>query len=508
MSEQQKIQNKMVGAAKWSFLGECASKLIVPITNMILARILEPQHFGVLSIVVMITNFADLFTDAGFQKYLIQHSFKSNEELYEYASVAFWTNMGITMFVWTIIFVTAKPLSIMLGKPGYQWVIRIGSTKLFLTAFTSVQRAIYQRAFDYKTLSWVRIVVAMIPVVITIPLALMGFLYWSLIIGTLASEFVYAFILTAKSQWKPRKYYSIKKLKKMFSFSVWSLVEQFTIWVACYADTLILSVFLTDYMVGMYKQPESIISSVFNVFAATFFTILFSALSRMNDVKDEKGFWEIVFKTQLMSAVIIFPLSAGIYLYRELVTNIILGAQWKMAIEVVGLMALSTGLQTVMNSTASEIYRAKGEPKVSVFAQILYIMCLIPLAVMGIMQGFEEFVRIRALISVVFMLIHYSIIRYRYKISFNKVFENIKYPLIATLIMSICVWLIQQTDKTNFLISIFGIPVGVIVYILVVCCFKPVRQIAYGVLTKIPEKGILSKILVGIKTLLNLYEKW
>ena len=353
-----------------------------------------------------------------------------------------------------------------------------------------------------------RIVVAMIPIVITIPLALMGFLYWSLIIGTLASEFVYALILTAKSEWKPGRYYSLNKLKKMFSFSIWSLVEQFTIWVACYADTLILSVFLSDYMVGMYKQPESMISSVFNIFAATFFTILFSALSRMNDVKDENGFWEIVFKTQLMSAIIIFPLSAGIYLYRELVTNIILGAQWKMAIDVVGFMALSTGLQTVMNSTASEIYRAKGEPKVSVVAQILYILCLIPLSVIGILQGFEIFVKIRAFISAIFMLIHYSIIRFRYKISFDKVLKNIKYPLIATIVMSVCVWMVQRVAKTNLLVSAAGIPFGVIIYILVVCYFKPVRQIIYGIITKFSENGTFSSALVGVKKILNFYEKW
>lgn len=506
MSDRSLLQNKMVGAAKWSFLGECASKLIVPFTNMILARILEPQHFGVLSIVVMITNFADLFTDAGFQKYLIQHFFKTDEELYEYASVAFWTNMVITVVIWSVIFILAEPLANILGKPGYQWVIRIGSMKLFLTAFTSVQRAIYQRSFDYKTLSWVRIVVAMIPIVITIPLALMGFLYWSLIIGMLASEFMYALILTTKSKWRPCKYYSYKKLKKMFSFSVWSLVEQFTIWLSCYADTLILSLFFSDYMVGMYKQPESIISSIFNVFAATFFGILFSALSRMNDVEDNIGFWNIVFKTQLTTAIIIFPLSAGLYLYRDLVTNIMLGSQWQMAVSVVGLMALSTGIQTVMNSTASEIYRAKGEPKVSVTAQILYIMCLIPFAVISVKHGFETFVKVRACMSIVFMLIHYGIIKYRYKVSFMRVLANIRYPLVATVIMAGCVAGIQYFAQEKFIVNLSGIPVGIIIYTLVVCSFEPVRKIAWGILEKISSKGILGNILKCVEKLLNFYE--
>lgn len=506
MSDKSLLQNKMVGAAKWSFFGECASKLIVPITNMILARILIPDHFGVLSIVVMITNFADLFTDAGFQKYLVQHNFKSDEEMYDYASVAFWTNMAITIFIWLLIFVLARPLSIVLNKPGYQWVIRIGSMKLFLTAFTSVQRAIYQRCFDYKTVAWVRIIVALIPVVITIPLALAGFLYWSLIIGLLASELVYAVILTAKSKWKPKKYYSFEKLKKMFSFSIWSLVEQITIWLSCYADTLILSIFLTDTLVGMYKQPENMISSIFNIFSATFMSILFSALSRLNDQKDEKDFWNIVFKTQLTVATTIVPLSVGIYLYRELATQIMLGSQWDMAIVVVGLMALSTGIQTVMNNTASEIYRAKGEPKVSVLAQTLYIIWLIPLSVVSVKHGFDTFVKVRAFMSIIFMFIHYGIIRYRYQIRFSSVLSNVKYPVLASAVMYAVVWAVQRFAGENVLINLLGIPVGMIIYTLVVCCFKPVRQIIRGVIAKFPSNGVMGIFVRGIRKFLDLYQ--
>lgn len=503
MSNQQVIKDKMFRAAKWSFLGECATKLVVPFTNMILARILAPSHFGVLSIVTMITSFADLFTDAGFQKYLVQHRFKSDEELYEYASVAFWTNLVVTTIIWIMIAIAAVPLADFLNKPGYQWVIRIGSMKLFLTAFTSVQRAIYQRSFDYKTMFYVRMIVAMVPIVITIPLALVGFRYWALILGTLVSEFLYAVILTYKSKWKPTNYYSFEKLKKMFSFSMWSLVEQLTIWLSCYADTLILSVFLTDYMVGMYKQPESMISSIFNVFAASVFGVLFSALSRMNDQNDEKGFWNIVLKTQLSISIIVFPLSVGIYLYRDLVTQVMLGSQWENAGIVVGLMALSTGIQVVMNNTASEVYRAKGEPKVSVCAQTIYILCMMPISIICIQKGFDVFVKARALMSILFMVIHYSIIRIRYKIHFHWVLDNIKYPMIATGLMYLAVNGFLHLFGQKTVMTLIGIPLGALLYTVISCCFRPVRMIAVGVLNKGPQSGYVGRILNVIRNILS-----
>lgn len=504
MSEQYKIQNKMVGAFKWSFLGEGAAKLITPFTNMILARILEPQHFGVLSIVVMITNFADLFTDAGFQKYLIQHFFKTDDELHEYASVAFWTNMGLTTFIWIIIFLVAEPLAIALDKPGYQWVIRVGSMKLFLTAFTSVQRAIYQRMFDYKTLSWVRIVVATIPILITIPMALMGFLYWSLIIGSLSSEFVYAVILTAKSKWKPKLYYSFEKLKRMFSFSIWTLVEQFTIWLSSYTSTLILSIYLTDYLVGMYTQPEAMVSAVFTMFSTSIFGILFSALSRLNDTKDEKGFWNIVLKTQLIVAIIIFPLSLGIFLYRDIATLIMFGEQWGEAAIVVGAIALATGIQVVLNNTASEVYRAKGDPKVSVLAQIIYIMIAIPLSIVSISQGFSTFVITRAGMSIIFMVIHYSIIKFRYKVSVLEVILNLKYPMLATMTMCVVVLMFRLVIGDNLTLDLLGMPLGALTYIMVICCFKSTRRIIFTVIERLSQTGKIGLVFRKIGSILKI----
>ena len=91
--------NKKIGmAAKWSIATEIAAKLISPVSNMILARFLTPEAFGVVATVTMVTSFADMFTDAGFQKYLVQHEFKDKNDQYDSTTVAFWTNLAISIF--------------------------------------------------------------------------------------------------------------------------------------------------------------------------------------------------------------------------------------------------------------------------------------------------------------------------------------------------------------------------------------------------------------------------
>ena len=66
--------SKSIGkATMWSFAAEIAAKLITPITNIILARILAPEAFGIIATINMVVSLADTFSTAGFQKYVIQH---------------------------------------------------------------------------------------------------------------------------------------------------------------------------------------------------------------------------------------------------------------------------------------------------------------------------------------------------------------------------------------------------------------------------------------------------
>ena len=94
------LNKKVVTATKWSAITELAAKLISPISTMVLARLLTPEAFGVLVTATMVISFAEIFTDAGFQKYLIQHKFKSQEDLFQSTTVAFWSNFTLSALVW------------------------------------------------------------------------------------------------------------------------------------------------------------------------------------------------------------------------------------------------------------------------------------------------------------------------------------------------------------------------------------------------------------------------
>ena len=173
------LNEKATQSVKWSLLTEVLVKLISPITQLVLARILAPEAFGVVATVTMVTSFADMLSDSGFQNYLVQHDFDDAEKLRKSANVAFWTNLFISLFLWLLIGLFQDPLACLVGNPGLGPVLAIASLSLPLTAFASIQLALYRRSFDFKTLMPIRTIVALVPLVLTVPLALFGWGYWS-----------------------------------------------------------------------------------------------------------------------------------------------------------------------------------------------------------------------------------------------------------------------------------------------------------------------------------------
>lgn len=87
--ENQNLNNKVISATKWSSITEIAAKLVAPVTTMVLARLLTPDAFGVLVTAQMVISFAEIFTDAGFQKYIVQHEFVDDNDKYKSTAVAF-----------------------------------------------------------------------------------------------------------------------------------------------------------------------------------------------------------------------------------------------------------------------------------------------------------------------------------------------------------------------------------------------------------------------------------
>jgi len=432
---QKDISRKLGQAIKWSSLAEIIAKLIAPVTNAILARILIPKAFGVVATLTMVVSFAEVFTDAGFQKYLVQHEFENDEDFDVATDVAFWTNFIVSMLIWLGIAVFATPITNLVGSPGCEEAVVVMSMQIPVLAFSSIQIARYRRAFEFKQLFIARISTALVPLIITVPLALYYRSYWALVIGTLTRDILNAVILSLKSEWKPRFVYNIFVLKEMFSFSLWTLIENITIWLCLNADVFIVSRFLDAFYMGVYKTSIATVNSLMSLITASTTPVLFSALSRCQN--DENEFKDVLYSFQKRVSLIAFPLGFGVYVFRELVTSILLGSQWTEAVELLGMWALVSALGIIFHNYNSEVMRSKGRPKLSVLTQVLHIVVLIPVLIVYVQRGYQELAVARCLVHFEMVLVSSTIVYCFFKLSFLNTVKNVLPQLLSSIVMAL-----------------------------------------------------------------------
>ena len=466
------LRQQVISATKWSTLTEVIAKLVTPITSIVLARLLTPDDFGIMVTAIMVISFAEIFTDAGFQKYIIQQPFENELDLYRATNVAFLSNLILSITIWVIIIIFCQPIAELVGNKGHGDVIAISCVCIPLSSFSSIQMSLFKRALNFKLLFWAKSIGILVPIVATIPIAFVTRSYWALIIGMIAQQLSNAIILTAKSPWKPYLWYSWFNFKQMFSFSAWSMLEALSIWLTGYCDVFIISTVLNDYYLGIYRTSITTVGQILGIITTATTSVLFSSLSKAQN--DENQFAKILFKFQKTVGLVLLPLSIGIFVFRSLITDILLGSQWQEATWFIGIWGLSSGITILLSHYCSEVLRAKGKPKLSTLSQVINIFILIPLILYAVHQPFNVLCDIKAA-SRVFLIIPTLIITYLYvKISPWKMISNIKLPLLSAIIMGVIGYFLT-ISYTGVIAYILEIALCSLTYILLIILFPSTR---------------------------------
>ena len=478
------MDTKVVAAAKWSLITEVLAKLITPVTNIILAHILAPTAFGILATIMMVISFAEMLADAGFQKFLVQYEFESEDEKQKNVSVAFISNIVLAIVLWLIIIIWRDELAILVGNEGLGFPLAIMGAMLPLGAFSSIQMAMYRRSFNFKFLLSIRMITIITPLFISIPMALAGFDYWSLIAGLLVAHLFTAIALCVRQEKLISIYFSSTVFRKMFSFSAWSLAEAFSIWLTAWVDTFIISHFLDAYYLGLYKMPTAIVTTVMAIATSSMAPVLYSALSRHqhNQVEFEKTFLTF----QRYMALFLVPLGVGMFVYQDFIVEILLGPQWKLAGIVLGSWALSSSLVTAISYLISEAFRAKGMPNISFLAQMAHLFVLIPVIYVCVQYDFTTFVYARSIVRVQMIAVLLYLLAIYVGMNAWLVIRNIKSYIIASAVVGTGSYVLLHLHN-SMIWTIFCICISLMLYLVVLYLFPTERII----LTKIWESVLL-----------------
>ncbi len=356
--DQRVNKSKIISSLFWKLLERGGVQGIQIVVQLVLARLLLPEYYGLIALVTIFISLANVFVQSGFNKALIQ---KKDADEIDFSSV-FYLSLLIAGILYVLIYLTAPYIAHFYQSPQLIPLLRVFSITLFIGAFNSIQNAYVAKNMIFKKLFFSSLGSVLISGTVGLTTALLGWGVWALVAQQLTNQLSITIILFFTVKWRPRLVFSIEKVKVLFSYG-WKLLVS-SLLETLYVDirTLVIGRLYSPAMLGFYNRgnqfPRLIVNNIDGSIKSVMLPALANHQDNLNRVKS------MMRRAIVTSSFIMFPVMIGFAVVAEPVVKIILTDKWLPAVPFLqifcGVYALrpihSTNLQAINALGRSDIY--------------------------------------------------------------------------------------------------------------------------------------------------------
>ena len=461
----QHSKSKVLSSLFWKLLERGGAQGIQFIVQIVLARLLVPEPFGSIAIVMVFINLAQVFVQSGLNTALIQK--KDADEL-DFSSV-FYISLFVAALLHILIYITAPFIADFYGDPILIPVLRILGFTLFFGAFNSIQNAYIARNMVFKKLFYSSIGAIMISGIAGIIAAHIGLGVWALVIQQLLSQASTTIIMWFTVKWRPKFTFSFSRVRELFSFG-WKLLASSLLNVL-YMDlrTLIIGRLYPPSTLGYYNRghqfPKVIVSNI----DGSIQSVMLPTLSAHQDNKERVK--EMMRRAIVSSSFLIFPMMTGMAVVAEPLVKIVLTDKWLPAVPFLQIYCISYSLQPI-HTTNLQAINAMGRS--DIFLELEIIKKIYGLIILGVSLFFGVYAI--ALGSVLAGVISSFVNAYPNKqllnYSYKEQWLDIMPSLLISMAMGGVVYLFNFLSISAWQILVLQVGLGIIIYVGLANIFK------------------------------------
>ncbi|MCX3067005.1 lipopolysaccharide biosynthesis protein [Cetobacterium somerae] len=462
---QNNLKSKVLSSLIWKLLERGGTQGIQFIIQIILARLLTPEDYGVIAIIMIFIALANVFIQSGFGTALIQ---KKNTDEEEFSSV-FYLSLFIATLLYLILYFTAPIISDFYKNIELIKILRVLSLTLFLGAFNSIQNTIIAKNMDFKNQFLSSLIAGIVSGVIGIFLAYNNFGVWALVYQQLSNQFLICITLLNIVKWRPKLMFSFSKIKKLFIFGSKLLVSSLLDTLYMNITSLVIGKVYRPAMLGFYNRGNQFPQLIVSNFNGSIQAVMFPALSAEQDNK--KRVKEIVRRSIVTSSYIIFPLMIGLMVIAEPMVKLLLTDKWLECVPYLRVFCLSYALWPIHTANLQAI-NALGRS--DIFLKLEIIKKVLGMAILIVSMKYGVYaIAVGVLISGVISSFingypNKKLLNYGYLEQIKDVIPS----LFISIVMGILVYSLAQLKTNDFLIIFTQIFLGLIVYISLSYFFK------------------------------------
>lgn len=316
------------------------------VTTAILARMVLPEHFGLVMMITAITAIADQLREMGLSSATIQRKDISHEEV----SNLFWLNVGVGVLVGLVMCASAPLISAYYREPRLTAITQVLSLNFVFGGLLVQHQALLTRQLKLGYTSLIRVVVTLISTLIAIGLAAQNYGYWSLVWREVIQSGLLAVGMWICCRWVPSLPSLHTNIRNLVGFGVNLTAANIVGTIASAADRFLIGRFWGPGPVGVYRQAFQLISSPTDQLLSPLYQVTQPALSLLqSDARRYAGFYCKVLK---VVCSLTMPLSVFVAIYSDEVTLLLLGPKWMEAAPIVMIISIGTFIKQAIGSTA------------------------------------------------------------------------------------------------------------------------------------------------------------
>lgn len=448
------IGKRAVRGGLVTLISQHARAVIDIVAQLVLARLLVPEDFGLVAMVIALTRFAAMFIDMGLSTATVQREEVSQQQI----SVLFWINVILGGLL-CVVFVAAAPLiAWLLAEPRLVGIITILASGLVFTGLTVQHQALLQRQMQFHTLALLGAVSVSLAAVVAIVTAWWGAAYWALVMMHLTYSFVMAVGVWATCSWRPDWSLHVSSVRQMLSFgrnlAGFDLLE----YAASNIDKVLIGSTWGAMWVGLYARAFELFLTPIKQVSAPLGQVILPTLSRLQ--KEPHQFRAYYVNCLTLVMLLSTPLSTVIFIIAPELIELFLGERWTAAAKLVRCLIIC-GLFSPVVHSMQWICRATGKARrllrLGVFSSALTVASIL----LGLPYGVEATALSYSICNVVLMLPYVHFATRQTPVSLWVVVRALAIPLVLSILaalpsLAVKVYLEPSWDKWDVLLLSIG----------------------------------------------------
>ena len=314
--------NSVLGGMIWKTLEQYCVLGIQFVLQIVLARLIAPESYGVIAIASVFITISAVFINNSFSIALVRNKSIDDETI----SSIFIFSLLVALVLYGLIFVSAPAVSDFFKMPELSTLLRIMTIGLFPSAYNSIKTALLRRKMAFKPLFFSSIIAVFVSGIIAIVMAFKGYSVWALAAQYLVQVFVTIIVLFIWEKWLPSIKFSFSKIKDSLSFGWKILVTSFIDESFAELRVILIGKFYSSADLSFYNRGKQFPFIMTKAVNGSMQSVLLPVMSKKQDDKEQLR--SVLHSSVTLSSFVMFPLLIGLACVAENLVIVLLTDKW------------------------------------------------------------------------------------------------------------------------------------------------------------------------------------